>query len=228
MLTIICGEDTKASREHFQKIKDEYRAKGFEIKILTDSRYESLREQMTETASLFTPKQAFFTEHFVKQLKLKRNKELFTKVDNLVKNPDIVWFDWEQYQGREISNPKSAQIQDFKLPTSIFKLLDECYPSNLKGFVRDMSILLENQDEGFIYAMLCKHIKSLILAKSNALPSTSSPWQKKKLATQASLWPSDKLISFYEGLTRIDVSIKTSNNPHGIKRSIEILTCYLL
>lgn len=228
MLTIICGEDTRASRKHFQSIKEQYVANGFEIVNLSGVQYEMLREQMTESASLFQPKRAFFSEGLVKSLKLKRSKEMLSKIDTLVHDKHITWFDWETYSAREITNPKTAKIQEFKVAASIFNLLDECYPGNMKHFITQMNVLLDTEEDGFIYAMLCKHIRGLILAKTNSLPGNTSPWARKKMTTQAALWPYEKLVSFYEGLARLDVSIKTSNNPHGIKKSIDILACYLL
>ena len=228
MLTIVCGEDTISSRKHFQNLKAEYKSKGFEIKILPDVRLETIREQLTETSSLFTSQRVFFSENLVKQLKLKRNKASLEELDKIIKIKDIAWYDWETYTAREITNPKSAQIKEFKASTSIFKLLDECYPGNLKQFLGDMTQVLQSEEDGFIYAMLCKHIRTLILAKSNSLPPSTPPSQRGKLKSQAALWTLDKLISFYDGLARIDISVKTSANPYGIKKSLDIMACYLL
>lgn len=227
MLTIICGEDTIASRQYFQKIKEDYKTKGYEICLISKADSETIRIETSEMDSLFSPKRAFFSEHLVKYLKRSKSKEVLAEIQAVMKT-DIEWFDWEQYQAREIANPKGATIKEFKPSSSIFKLLDECYPGNLKQFMTDSAAVLETQEDGFIYAMLCKHIRGLILAKSGSLPSSTSPWQRGKLSTLARLWPEDKLIAFYEGLGRIDVSVKTSSSPYGIKKSLDILACYLL
>ena len=226
MLTIICGEDTIASRQHFQKIKDEYKTRGYEICLIQKADPETLRIQTSEMDSLFSLKRAFFSEHLVKYLKRSKSKEVLAQIQEIMKS-DIEWYDWEQYQAREIANPKGATIKEFKPASSIFQLLDECYPGNLKQFINNMNYVLETQEDGFIYAMLCKHIRGLIQVKSGGGASIS-PWQRGKLMTQARLWPEEKLIAFYEGLGRIDVSVKTSASPYGIKKSLDILASYLL
>jgi hypothetical protein len=53
-------------------------------------------------------------------------------------------------------------------------------------------------------------------------------WQAGKLSKQASYWKEGKLEAFYDGLARIDVSIKTSSNIHGLGKSLDILFCYFL
>lgn len=227
MLTIICGEDTMASRQHFQKLKDQYKTEGYELCLIQKADPETLRIQTSETNSLFSEKRTFFSEHLVKFLKRSKSKEVLAQIQTIMKS-DIIWLDWEQYSAREITNPKGATIKEFKPSSSIFKLLDECYPGNLKQFMNDTAAVLESQEDGFIYAMLCKHIRGLILAKANSLPANTSPWQRGKLSTLARLWPEEKLIAFYEGLSRIDVSVKTSSSPYGIKKSLDILSCYLL
>lgn len=227
MLTIVCGEDTIVSRQYFQKLKDQYKSKGYEVCLIQKADPETLRIQTSETNSLFSEKRVFFSEHLVKFLKRSKSKEVLAQIQTIMKS-DIEWIDWEQYSAREISNPKGATIKELKPSSSIFKLLDECYPGNLKQFMNDMNAVLESQEDGFIYAMLCKHIRSLVLAKADGLSTATSPWQKSKLSSQARLWTDDKLIAFYEGLARIDISVKTSSSPYGIKKSLDILACYLL
>lgn len=227
MLTIVCGEDTSASRDHYQKLKKHYTENGYEVVNIPKADLETIRTYTTETESLFSPKRAFFSEHLVKFLKKSKNKTTLQEIQDIMKS-DIHWYDWEQYQAREITNPKGATMKEFKPPQSIFMLLDICVPGNREQFITMTAQLAQTVEDGFIYTMLWKHIRNLVIVKSG-VPSTTVPaWQKLKLMAQAQRWQQDKLVGFYEGLARIDQTIKTSSNPYGIKKSLDILACYYL
>lgn len=227
MLTIVCGEDTTASRNHYQKLKKHYASNGYEVVQVPKADLETIRSVTTETESLFSPKRAFFSEHLVKFLKKSKNKATLQEIQDIMKR-DIHWYDWEQYQAREITNPKGATIKEFKPPHSIFQLLEICVPGNREQFLLLTAQLVQTVEEGFIYTMLWKHVRNLLIVKSGVPNSVVPAWQKFKLTAQAQRWPQEKLVGFYEGLARIDMTIKTSANPYGIKKSLDILACYYL
>ncbi len=76
--------------------------------------------------------------------------------------------------------------------------------------------------------MLTKHLRELILIKTEKIDKKIAPWKLSKLRYQAEKWELDKLLSFYDGLYKIDLQQKTSSTPYNIKKSLEILACYYL
>lgn len=229
MLTIICGEDIAASRNYFQSVKVEYRKKGYDIRTVTASEVDDMSRWLAESPMLFSPKVAYFSESVIRSLKRKKSKSAYAQVDEIAKDATVEWFDWENgLTAREITGLKNHRAQEFKPSETIFQYLEKCVPGNLTGFVKSGDMLLETNEEGFLFAMLSKHVRSLITVKVGAPPRTMQAWQAGKLRSQASGWPLDKLVSFYEGLARIDTSLKTSANVHGIKKSVDILACYYL
>lgn len=229
MLTIICGEDIAGSRNYFQSVKAEYRKKGYEIRTVTASEVDDMSRWLAESPMLFNPKIAYFSDGVIRSLKRKKSKAAYAQIDDLAKDKTIEWFDWENgLTAREITGLKNQRIQEFKPSETIFQYMEKCVPGNLAGFVKSGDMLLETNEEGFLFAMLSKHVRSLITVRVGAPPKSMQTWQAGKLRTQASRWQLDKLVSFYEGLARIDASLKTSANVHGIKKSVDILACYYL
>ena len=105
--------------------------------------------------------------------------------------------------------------------------MDACYPGNLKQFVSNLKIISELTEDIFIFIMLARHMRKILITKlGEKLPKLMS-WQIAKLSNQAKYWKLENLINFYQGLHRIDVNAKT-NSPYSIKESLDILACYYL
>ncbi len=228
MLTIICGEDIIASRAAYNKIREQYRAQGYEIRSIAGSEIVEMKKWILESPMLFAPRVAYFSEYAIKYAKSRKDRALYKEIDDLAVNTDVQWIDWEKFTAREITGVKKAVIQEYKPSETIFSLLDSFYPGNLKQVASAMEIVTATQEEGFVFAMLSKHVRSLLLIRQGIVPAGMKSWQAGRLRTQAQRWAPEKLLLFYEGLIRIDRSLKTSSNTHGLKNSIDILCCYVL
>jgi hypothetical protein len=223
MLTIICGEDSVASRDYFINLKKAYSAQGYEVYHLPANELQEINRWLAHSPSLFAQKRVFFTENLNKNRKI--NQSIYQLTDT--KETEII--DWEDgVTLRELKITKGAVTKEFKLPTSIFKLLDTCYPDNLKTFLNILHELPSKMEDGFIFIMLVKHIRNLLLIKSGEPVGALQSWQIAKLKAQARHWRLDQLFTFYDGLYRIEVATKTSTNPFDIRGSLDILACYFL
>ena len=225
MLTIICGEDTEASRAHYAALKTKHAQTGAELVHVSKSDLEHIPEIIYSQQSLFSTSRVIVTEQYVNYLKKNRSKALTDTINKIAKDPDVIWLDWESYSKREITNPKSADYREFTPAFSIFQFLENLYPKNTVKLYEIFTKLIETQEPGFIYAMTCRHIRSLLLVQAGSSAPLPS-WQAARLRTQADKWNPQMLISFYEGLARIDRSIKTSTNIFGIQKSLELLLIY--
>lgn len=237
MLTIVCGEDTVTSRKYFESLRKKYSAQMTEVRDIQPGDIKEILTWMGESTSLFSSKQVFFTNNLESIIVRRRGKKSTkTKspltfeetVEEIARKADIELIDWESKSGRDIKMKSVADVKEFKPSSTVFKLLDCCYPGNKKEFITVLRALLADQDENFLFIMLYRHIRTLIAAYDSSFTKTTAPWQRPKLSSQARLWSQNKLIEFYQGLYRLETTAKSGTNPYGIRRTLEILACYYL
>ena len=229
MLTIICGEDSITSRNYYSSLKKNYQDKDFQVIEIPSSELENIPSWMGESRSLFKENKVFFTVNVNKRVSRKLNLKINKVVDQIIKDKTIEVVDWEEeISSRSLKFPKGVTVKEFKPSQNIFKLQDVLYPGNLKSFLSILNQLTETVDENFVFIMLIRHLKNLLLVKTGQSNSKLQSWQIAKLRNQASKWRQDKLINFYDAFHKIDVSQKTSTNPYSLKKSLDILSCYYL
>jgi hypothetical protein len=229
MLTVICGEDVASARKYYNLLKNQYTAKNFDIQYIAPKDIEQVVRGASSSLTLFGQKQVFFVDGLNTYVARIKNEEILTLLKELAKNPELDVVDWEEEkEARALKIAKIGTPKEFKPEKSIFQFLDMCHPGNLSAFLRTLDLLTETQDEGFVYSMLCKHVRTLILARMNSLPKTVQAWQRGKIEAQAKLWDFKKLVQYYEGLAKIDHNLKTSANAYSTKEALQILSCYFL
>ena len=227
MLTIICGEDTIASRNYFVSLKKDFLTKGFDIRDIKFEEIKEIPRWLAESPTLFFQKKVFFSENLNKKIK-KDNKSMLAELQmvNQMSNADLI--DWEGVSVRELKFSKLGKIKEFKPDQSIFKLLDELFPGNRSDFIKLLGRLTQDLDENFVFIMLTRYVRNLILVKEGVNPAKLQSWQVYKLKSQTKQWKIENLVNFYEALFRIEVGLKTSTNPFSIKKSLDILACHFL
>jgi len=229
MLTIICGEDSISSRNYFLEQQKIFAEKGYEIVNVDYRLVLELDESEASSASLFSQKRIYFTSNLNKKVLKKLNVKTEKKIKDIINSKIIQLFDWEEEtSSRDLKSIKGIVIKELKPSQTIFKLLDSCYPGNLKQFITILQTISQSSKDVFIFIMLARHMRNILITKlGERLPKLMS-WQVTKLANQAKHWKLENLINFYQGLHRIDVNAKTSNSPYSIKKSLDILVCYYL
>jgi DNA polymerase III delta subunit len=229
MLTVVCGEDNVASRNYFLSLKNECGRKNYEARNIIPAEIEEIRKWLADSPSLFLQRRVYFVENLNKKISRKGNPQLIKTLEELIKDKNLEIVDWEDsIPSRFLKFPKGAIIKEFRPSQNIFKLLDSCYPGNLIKFLNLLETLPSDVEDTFIFIMLVRHLKNLILVKNNTSPPKMQSWQVGRLKSQTKWWSMDKLLGFYDGCYRIDVSVKTSKNPYTIKRSLELMACYYL
>lgn len=231
MLTVICGEDSATARQALLKLKESYQKKGFTIQQVGINELTQIYNNNASVVDLFGQESVYFVDKVSSKYKGREKTPFKETIQEISKHKTIHVVDWEDGKSAyDISGLKriASDFQEFKAAKSIFQLVESCYPGNLKEFLHSVHTVNKTQDDVFIFIMLSRQIRSLILAKENALDAKTNPWQKRNLMTQAKLWSIDKLVGFYEGLSRIDIALKTSSTPFELKKSLDILACYYL
>ncbi len=227
MLTIICGEDSIASRDYFFEIKKKFRDKDYQIIEILPNKIEEILKWQHQSLYLFKPKIVFFVENLIQSYLKKYSKKL-KLLENLHQIKDQI-FDWENEKSKyELNLPSFLLIKEFRPKATIFSMLDACYPGNLKQFINLLHQLKDLSNENLIFYMLIKHLRNLILIKENQNLNIKNQWQLKKLQNQAKLWSKDRLLNFYDSLYKIDYLIKTSSTPFSLIDLLDIMACYYL
>lgn len=229
MLTIICGEDVIASRNYYSYLYESYKKRQYSIEFVKANELSKITKWMGESASLFAEKSIFFTENLSKKIQRKGAGEISKTIDKIILMKDVEVVSWEQEkQKRELKISSKAKIKEFKPDKTIFKFLDACFRGNIKNFLYTLNNLPKTTDDLFIFVMLVRHIRNLLLVKHGIVPKNIQKWQLWKLESQAKLWKKNDLEEFYHGLHKIDIALKTSKNPYSVKKSLDILACYFL
>ncbi|MFA6532666.1 MAG: hypothetical protein WCT22_01555 [Patescibacteria group bacterium] len=229
MLTIICGEDSIASRNYFTDQQKLLKEKDFEIVNVDYHQVLELDETGDSETSLFASKRAYFTQGLNKKVFKKMSDRNEKKIKAIINSKDVQVYDWEEEtSARDLKSIKGIIIKEFKPDKNIFKLLDSCYPGNLKTFIDTLNTLSESTEDIFIFIMLARHMRNILITKTGEKIPKLMSWQIGKLANQAKYWELQNLINFYQGLHRIDVNSKTNGTPFSVKKSLDILACYYL
>lgn len=212
MLTVICGEDTKKSREYLYQLRQDFQKKNYVIKTISHSEVEDAEKDISSTHNLFGQEVILQIDNLSAALGRKKKGGFIEAVERLIASPTVQLVDWENGKSayQLTSLKKNANIfKEFKPEKSIFQLMQLCSPGNKNVCMQTFELVSQTQESTFIFAMLCKHIRTLILAKSESLPPMS-PWQKKDILQQAKLWTLPQLLTFYDKLVKIDTTQKTS------------------
>lgn len=229
MLTIICGEDSVASRNYFTDQQRLLKEKDYEIVNVDYHQVLELDETGSSEISLFALKRAYFTQGLNKKVFKKMSDRNEKKIKAIIASKEIQVFDWEEEtSSRDLKSIKGIIVKEFKPDRNIFKLLDSCYPGNLKTFIDTLNVLSESTEDIFIFIMLARHMRNILITKMGEKIPKLMSWQIGKLANQAKYWELKNLINFYQGMHRIDVNSKTNGTPFSVKKSLDILACYYL
>lgn len=229
MLFIVCGEDNVASRDYFLALQQGYKEKGSALQKVGPTDLEMVLAASSVGPNLFGQQQVFVTENLNKAVSRRKGDKALELLEKISKDNDLVLLDWEDGVGqRELKTATLGKVKEFKPSANIFKLLDACYPSNLQSFISLLQSVCTPQNEMFIYIMLRRHFRNLLLVSSKANIPSLQAWQAKKLQQQARLWQPESLISFYDRLISLDISLKTGKNAYSLRGSLELLACYYL
>src|SRR3989338_5646664 len=96
MLTIICGEDSVASRNYFTDQQKLLKEKDFEIVNVDYLQVLELDETGSSESSLFSTKRAYFTQSLNKKVFKNMSDRNEKKIKALSASKEIQVYDWEE------------------------------------------------------------------------------------------------------------------------------------
>jgi DNA polymerase III delta subunit len=82
MLTIVCGEDSKASRNYFSNLKKNAKEKDYEVYEIDPKNLGEILNWLSDAPSLFAAKKVFFTQSLNKNNTKKTNTKNYETYEN--------------------------------------------------------------------------------------------------------------------------------------------------
>lgn len=231
MITIIHGSDTALSRKYFleekQKTKDAVLLEADKIN-LTDL------TQLFEGGGLFGETKYIFIEQLL--TKRKKSAELTEILKYLEKHAGehtiIIW-EGKELERSSLSLLKTANVKIFKLPQTLFQLLDTLTPGNGQTLIKLFHQTIQTSETEMVFFMLVRQIRILLaLSDKNAKARDTlfidelkrlAPWQKSKLERQANQFKPEELLYLYDKLFQLEVGQKTGTLTMSLDSAIDFL-----
>ncbi len=222
MFHIIAGEDTSRARARFVELKKSLQEKGITFTELTESSLDELGWKLA-SPSLFESPGGYVIDSILHKKKVQEKISAFD-----LANTHLIGFDTKSYEPALRRMYPTAQIEFFKLPTSLFSFLDSFTPGKAKYCVPLLKEIMTDENDPMIFFLLRKRIRDLILIRSGGKPSAKQAWQVQRLATQANQWSLESLKKLYLNLFQIEKNTKTSSMTSSLQKSLETLITFSL
>jgi len=222
-ILVYSGDDIVSSRKAFLDYLEGLQCNDFEL-VRTNGKdlTEEALELYFSPTSLFGQKKTLAIENLLLGSKSKEKEKIIKKI---AKEKDCDILIWE---GKEISKtdqkkyPANFIFRNFKLPQVLFNFLDSLSPEKTKENLDFFHRVIEEVDPAFVFLMVIRQFRYLILASENEL-SGMPPWQSGKFFHQTKLFNKEKLLKIYERLLEIDYRQKTSQTIKDLVFELDLL-----
>lgn len=223
MITVFSGDDIVSSRKAFLEAIDAFRLKNFEAsKISGKDLSIEILETFSNPTSLFGEKKVLAIEGLLAGIKSKDKENVIKRVQTLTDCTIIIW---ENREFNKFEQPKFGSgfvFKNFKLPSILFEFMDKIAPGKANDNLTLLHKVCETVDPQYLFLMLVRQIRLLILASDDEVSDIPS-WQSGKLIRQAKLFKKEDLHKIYKSLLDIDYQQKTSGSPFDILGELDLL-----
>ncbi|MGH7204057.1 MAG: hypothetical protein ACREHC_06455 [Candidatus Levyibacteriota bacterium] len=244
MLTIIHGADTALSRKYFLDEKGKYANS-----LLLDADKVNLTDltQIFEGGGLFGETKFVFIEQFLTKRKKSADfKDIITYLEKSADDNTILLWENKELEISILKAFKHPIIKAFKLPQTLFQLLDEIKPGNGKQLITLFHQTIESTEIEMVFFMIVRQIRLMLALSTTVIlnevknPPTRSfattqddnpidevkrmqPWQKTKLQKLASLFSTEQLLDLYNKIYQIEHGQKTGGLNASLVSTIDFL-----
>jgi hypothetical protein len=237
MLSILHGNDTALSRKTFLEEKQKY-----PDAIFLDADQVNLTDltQIFEGGGLFgETKYVFIEQYLTKKKKSSDYKTILAYFEKNASENTVVFWENKELERNSLNELKNAAVKVFKLPQTLFQLLDAIQPRNYKLLVKLFHQTIETTETEMVFFMLVRQFRILLaFSKQTSLRDQEAakqsrdeiaarssialndenpidelkrfaPWQRSKLEKQAKSFELFHLLELYNKLFKIEVGQKT-------------------
>lgn len=212
-MLIIHGEDTITSYSKLSQAIVSFKNRGIEvvIKEATEVDPASLRQEAQST-NLFGDSKCLIIKDLLSGNKVKQ-KDLLVDILLQSGGTDIILFETKKISDTALKPFSEAKIESYHINPVIFKFLDFLRPGNAKNLLAGWNrLIVLNHEPEYVFAMVVRQIRLLIQAKSGPSYLKLSPYPKKLIVTQATLFDLFHLLDLHQILYQIDKKIKTGTS----------------
>jgi len=211
MITLLHGDDTTASRNELNHLKNGREVRQLNGKTLTDT----MLVQALESNSLFGGNTLVVIENLLSGKKLKF-AEIIKKAPT-----DVILWESKEVGVANVKSLGSANIQLFKIPIALFQFLDSLHPGSVKTTLVLFQKSLTTHSPELIFTMIVRRLRQLIQVADGVTPEGLQSWQVSRLTSQARSFTIDGLTRLYRKLLDMEYSIKTGASPFTLKQLLE-------
>lgn len=185
MLTLIQGSDTVSSRNFFIEQK---KAVADAVTLQADTMTITDLAQLLEGGELFLqPKHIFIEQLFTKKKKGKDRDALLAYLTAHASDHAIYLWEDREVEKSITVHLKNTTIKDFRLPQSLFALLDSLKPGNTNRMINLFHQTLTETEVEMIFYMLVRQFRLLLAMQHIAYNSNIELTQTDKNTTRTHL-----------------------------------------
>lgn len=207
------GDHHLSSRNYLNEIIDQQKKSGKEITRL-DGKKILLNElkEATASQSLFGAEEFIVIENLFSRPKSKAQTETLEWLKDYKEEiPIILWESKSIGKVLQRKLPNGTTVKEFKTPVIVFKLVEQISPGKKNQSINVLSQALKVEAAEFLFVMICRQIRLLLLVKGGQ-PISGAPWMIGKFKKQAEDFTPKILLELYEKLYTIDKEIKTGQS----------------
>lgn len=230
MLQILCGDDSIASREYLQTLKTQLKSKHYAtLDIDAGELEELLSKGEVGGVDLFGQTTAYITSGLISVLKRRYPRKSKPEIVRISELKQSIIVDWEEKSSYDmgIDKEKWSFVKEFKAKETTFSLLESFYPGMATVALKKLDVLCQSQPIEVTFAMLCRHVRSMLLLSGGKRP-VDSPYLVMIAQRCAAKWQTPKLLRLYETLFKLEMAQKTSSTPLTLRQNLQAAMCFLL
>lgn len=223
MINLLHGDHHLKSRNFLQEKINAAKTKGFEIiKLVPGFKIADLKQAL-ESQSLFGQERLVVLENVFSKKSPDQKKIIEYLFQDKINFPELLlWEEKEQRASTLKKVPHFWKIMVFKTPKLVFNFLDSLKNISPSHTLKLFSDCLKTESPEFIFYMLTRQIRLLILAQENLLEKLA-PWQKTKYIKQSKKFRPELLLKIYKRLLKIDVFAKTGKTLLPLNYQLDLL-----
>ncbi len=207
------GDDNfKSRRELTNALKDYPQIKHFQGKDITAENITQASGGLFSRGNTGLVLENFFG---LPKKQLDETAEYIKKLDETV--DFFIWQDKRLYPNQLNKLPGSKKVKEFKLPNTIFKLLDSIGIGDAKQLLGYLQASFQTHPPELIFFLIQQRLRQMILAKENSQYLSGADWQKRKLYTQVKNISSDLISFWYTETIEREWKMKTGRLGREIK-----------
>lgn len=206
MITLIHGDNVVASRRKMEEIISSFT--GEVVKFDGKNIDKNILNQALSSDGLFSDKRLIVVEENI--------------LENFTTGHDIVFWVGKTVTASQIKNLKDITNFEFKLPTTIFRLMDSLRTNNGKQLLEIYKQTLNDADAEFIFIMIVRQFRMMFNPSE-----IKQEWQAAKVRVQAKSFGERKLKEIYRQLLEIDWKNKNSLLPGGLSGTLLELLAWI-